>query len=139
MILGFQTSVSSSYTSTYSVTIAQDISLAKALLALSPSGQKTTPVTKSHGVDILLGGHDHLYYASRGVDFWEGYDTSKECLGTEQDKGDILLVKSGTDFRDLSEIDLELEDVPPGDSIVRKRIIKKITGEYPIFSSSPLR
>lgn len=79
-------------------------------------------------MDILLGGHDHIYFASRGVDAWEGYDTSQETLGAEEDEGDILLIKSGSDFRDLSEIDLELEDVPPGDNVVRKKLIKRITG-----------
>lgn len=76
----------------------------------------------------MLGGHDHLYYISRGVDSWQDYDTSQEVLGAEEDKGDVLLIKSGTDFRDLSEIDLELEDAPPGDKVVRKKLIKKITG-----------
>jgi 5'-nucleotidase len=73
-----------------------------------------------------LGGHDHLYYVSKGVNNWDGYDTSQEVLGAEQDKGDVLVVKSGTDFRDLSEINLELELTPPGS--VRAKVIKKITG-----------
>lgn len=37
----------------------QDIALAKDLLALSPSAHKNHPIHNSHGVDILLGGHDH--------------------------------------------------------------------------------
>jgi 2',3'-cyclic-nucleotide 2'-phosphodiesterase (5'-nucleotidase family) len=79
-------------------------------------------------VDILLGGHDHMYYVSRGVDSWEGYDISQESLGAEADNGNILVIKSGTDFRDLSEISLELEDTQVGDNVVRRKIIKKITG-----------
>lgn len=78
-----------------------------------------------------------MYYISRGVDSWEDYDTSQEVLGAEEDKGDVLLIKSGTDFRDLSEIDLELEDVPTGGNFVRKKLIKKIAGQenWPSFYS----
>lgn len=107
----------------------QDIILAKGLYALSPEGQQncSQPFVSTHGVDIVLGGHDHLYYVSRGVTSWEGYDTSQEALGAEHDQRDILVVKSGTDFRDLSEFELELEDTPEGS--IRKKIIKSIKGE----------
>ncbi len=79
-----------------------------------------------HGVDILLGGHDHLYFVSKGADNWEGHDKSREPLGAEDDNGDILAIKSGCDFRDLSELTLEFEDTPEGS--VRRKIIKRITG-----------
>jgi hypothetical protein len=36
------------------------------------------------------------------------------------------LIKSGTDFRDLSEAMLELEEQPPGS--IRRRVITKLTG-----------
>lgn len=49
-------------------------------------------------------------------------------LGAEHDEGDILIVKSGTDFRDLSEFTLTLEDTPPGS--VRRKVIKEIRGTY---------
>lgn len=84
-------------------------------------------------MDILLGGHDHLYYVSKGATSWEDYDVKQEVLGAENDKGDVLLVKSGTDFRDLSEFTLELEDTPSGS--VRRKTIKSITGRTFIFSS----
>jgi 5'-nucleotidase len=84
-------------------------------------------------VDIILGGHDHSYFASRGVDSWKGYDTLQPTLGSEEDRGDILVIKSGTDFRDLSEINLELEDAPPGDNVVRKKLIKGITGDRSVY------
>lgn len=48
-------------------------------------------------------------------------------LGAEHDEGDVLIVKSGTDFRDLSEFTLELEDTPEGS--VRRKLIKGIRGE----------
>ncbi|EIN07679.1 Metallo-dependent phosphatase [Punctularia strigosozonata HHB-11173 SS5] len=107
-----------------------DLALAKALFALSPDGQKSLdePFASTHGVDILLGGHDHLYYISRGVTAWEGYDVNQEVLGAEADKGDVLVVKSGTDFRDLSEFELELEDMPEGS--VRRKVIKSIKGKH---------
>jgi hypothetical protein len=50
----------------------------------------------------------------------------QDVLGAENDFGDVLVLKSGSDFRDLSEFTLELEDTPPGS--VRKKIIKRITG-----------
>ncbi|KAK0240597.1 Metallo-dependent phosphatase-like protein [Armillaria nabsnona] len=106
--------------------VPNDITLAKDLLALSPSAQKNQPIHSSHGVDLLLGGHDHLYYASKGCE-WQGYDTSEDVLGAKDDHGDVLVVKSGTDFRDLSEIDLELESTPDGS--VRRKVIKRILGK----------
>jgi len=78
-------------------------------------------------VDLRLGEHDHLYYASKGVSSWENFDITEKILGAEDDHGDILVVKSGTDFRDLSEITLELEDTPP--NCVRTKVIKRITGK----------
>ena len=60
---------------------------------------------------------------------WEGYDINKECPGSEGDKGDVLVVKSGTDFRELTLIDLELEDVPrTTHGAVRRKLIKSIKG-----------
>ncbi|KZT26337.1 Metallo-dependent phosphatase [Neolentinus lepideus HHB14362 ss-1] len=103
-----------------------DIVLAHDLLAASPSAQRKNPIHDSHGVDIILGGHDHLYYVSRGVDSWEGYDLQQNVLGAEEDHGDVLVVKSGTDFRDLSELELELVDTPEGS--VRRKVVKKIEG-----------
>ncbi len=57
---------------------------------------------------------------------WEGYDVNEKVLGAEADEGDVLIVKSGTDFRDLSEFTLELEDTPEGS--VRKKLVKSIRG-----------
>ena len=104
----------------------QDVSIAKRLLALSPGAQKKTPIASSHGVDLILGGHDHLYYVSKGVTSWEDYDLGQPVLGAEEDDGDVLVVKSGNDFRDLSEFTLELEPTSPGD--VRKHVIAAIKG-----------
>ncbi|KAI6036873.1 Metallo-dependent phosphatase-like protein, partial [Pisolithus microcarpus] len=73
------------------------------------------------GVDIILGGHDHIYFASKGVSSWEGYDTEIPTIVTY---GDVLVVKSGTDFRDLSELTLELDDTPEGS--IRRKMIKAV-------------
>lgn len=43
------------------------------------------------------------------------------------DRGDVLIVKSGTDFQDLSDISITLKDTPSGS--VRKKVISEITGE----------
>ena len=67
-----------------------------------------------------------MYYISKGVTSWRGYDVNEEVLGAENDDGDVLIVKSGTDFRDLSEFTIELEDTPKGS--VRKKLIKGING-----------
>ncbi|TFK55022.1 Metallo-dependent phosphatase [Heliocybe sulcata] len=106
--------------------VPNDIVLAHDLFAASPAAQRKKPVYDNHGVDIILGGHDHLYYVSRGVDSWNGYDVQQAVLGAEEDHGDILVVKSGTDFRDLSEVNLELVDAP--EASVRRKVISKIQG-----------
>lgn len=60
---------------------------------------------------------------------WENYDVNRGCLGSEGDKGDVLVIKSGTDFRDLTSIELELEDVPgTAHGAVRRKLIKSIKG-----------
>jgi len=71
---------------------------------------------------------------SRGVSSWQNYDLTQEVLGAENDHGDVLVVKSGTDFRDLSELTLEF-----GRSATRqceKKIIKTINGKQ--FTIVPL-
>ncbi|KAI9570842.1 Metallo-dependent phosphatase-like protein [Boletus coccyginus] len=108
--------------------VPNDIQLAKDLLASSPSFQNTHSVAGEHGVDIILGGHDHHYFVSKGVTTWEGYDISIPSIGSEGDNGDVLVVKSGTDFRELSELTLELEDTPPGS--VRKKVIRAVHGKH---------
>lgn len=101
----------------------KDIALAKAL-HVHPSSVEDTSM--KHGVDIILGGHDHLYYVSKGCQKWEGYDIDGSGpLGAEDDDG-VLVIKSGTDFRELSEFTVELEDGPLG--AVRRRVVKSVVG-----------
>ena len=106
----------------------QDILLTKQILALSPAAQKKTSLTALHGADILLGGHDHLYYVAKGVMSWKDFDITKDVLGTENDHGDILIVKSGCDFWDLSELTLELDSTPPGS--MWKKVTKSVIGRF---------
>lgn len=47
------------------------------------------------GIDLILGGHDHLYVAKQVAPF------------------DQLIVKSGADFRDFTVIDVELQEPMP--------------------------
>ncbi|KAF8906004.1 Metallo-dependent phosphatase-like protein [Gymnopilus junonius] len=107
--------------------LPNDIGLAKELLALSPTAQESHPICSKHGVDLILGGHDHIYFVSHGVGSWENHDLTKKVLGAEHDHGDILVIKSGTDFRDLSEINLKL--VPTAANNVRRMVISEITGK----------
>ena len=104
----------------------QDILLAKELLALSPSGQKENPIALQHGVDLILGGHDHLYFVGRGVSSWDNFDVSEKVPGAELDNSDVLVVKSGSDFHDLSEIKIVLQSTSKGS--IRNKIVKSITG-----------
>lgn len=105
--------------------LPNDIQLAKDLHARIGSG-----VVSEHGCDIILGGHDHFYYVSKFVqdatpETWKGYDMTQSFLGAEEDDG-VLVIKSGTDFRDLSEIHLELEDAPEGS--IRRKYISAVHG-----------
>ncbi|KAH9060048.1 Metallo-dependent phosphatase [Lactarius vividus] len=107
--------------------LSQDIQLAKQLLAITPSSQSSSDIANEHGADIIFGGHDHLYFVGRGVDKWDNYNISRHVLGAEHDEGDALVVKSGTDFRELSEILLEFKDTPKGS--IRKKLISTVTGK----------
>ncbi|KAH9484179.1 Trifunctional nucleotide phosphoesterase protein YfkN [Psilocybe cubensis] len=107
--------------------LPNDITLAKELFAFSPNAQKTHPIASEHGIDLLLGGHDHMYFVGKGVTSWDGYDLKEDVLGAESDEGDILVIKSGTDFRDLSEMAVTVSPTPPGS--VRRMVISKITGK----------
>lgn len=73
-----------------------------------------------------MGGHDHVYWISKGVTKWDGYNVHKLQPDATDDRGDVLVVKSGVDYQDLSEIILTLKDTPAGS--VRKKIIQDMTG-----------
>lgn len=94
--------------------LPNDIDLANDL------GATKDAASSEHGVDIVLGGHDHTYYIGNGVDTYEGEDWQTDLPGKEKDKS-CLLVKSGTDFHDLSEIELQVSD--PVEGVARRRRI----------------
>ncbi|KAJ6556564.1 Metallo-dependent phosphatase [Mycena vulgaris] len=104
-----------------------DIALAKALFALSPTAQAKTNIASEHGVDLLLGGHDHVYWISKGVTEWDGYDLQSPQSDAKDDQGEVLVVKSGTDFQDISEVILTLKDAPAGS--IRTKLIQEIKGK----------
>ncbi|KAJ6553022.1 Metallo-dependent phosphatase [Mycena capillaripes] len=113
--------------SRYGIIQFHDIKLAKALSALSPTAQAKTNIASEHGVDLLLGGHDHTYWISKGVTEWDGYDLQTPHPDANDDLGDVLVVKSGTDFHDISEVILTLKDAPAGS--IRIKLIQEIKGK----------
>ncbi|CAG8689598.1 15429_t:CDS:2 [Funneliformis mosseae] len=60
-------------------------------------------------VDLILGGHDHFYYVGKGCEVINGW-TREEVAGSEEDKG-VRVVKSGTDFRELSIIECGVDEI----------------------------
>jgi 5'-nucleotidase len=100
--------------------------MARDLLALSPSAQTSKNIASEHGIDLVLGGHDHIYWISKGVTQWNGYDINKAIPDATDDRGDVLIVKSGTDYQDISSVVITLVDAPEGS--IRKKIIKEIKG-----------
>ncbi|KAG8923519.1 hypothetical protein FRC00_006159 [Tulasnella sp. 408] len=107
--------------------IPNDITLAKQLGAVPSSDQRC----HEHGVDVIFGGHDHMYYIGKGISEWEGYNFDEPQLGAEADDG-LLIVKSGTDFRDLSSMTVELVDAPEGSA--RRKLVKFVKGKHHIIS-----
>ncbi|KAJ9106431.1 hypothetical protein QFC21_001577 [Naganishia friedmannii] len=96
--------------------VPNDIELANQLGAVNGRD-----VANEHGVDLLIGGHDHI---GKGATSWEGFTREDNVRGAEADQG-VYLIKSGTDFRDLSEAMLELKEQPAGS--VRRQVIKSLT------------
>lgn len=109
--------------------------MAKALSALSPTAQAKINIASEHGVDLLLAGHDHFYWISKGVTEWDGYDLQTPHPDAKDDQGDVLVVKSGTDFQDISEVILTLKDAPAGS--IRIKLIQEIRGA--VQSPNPVR
>jgi 5'-nucleotidase len=44
-------------------------------------------VENEHGVDLLVGGHDHIYYIGKGAKSWDGFAGDRHGHGMEADKG----------------------------------------------------
>ncbi|PIA14267.1 Metallo-dependent phosphatase, partial [Coemansia reversa NRRL 1564] len=96
-------------------------------------------------IDLVLSGHDHFYYIGSGIDVYDdpdlnqlpekysGHDDDTAMLATWKSERAQLppnsqgkrLVKSGTDFRDLSEIMLELDRSNPDKVHINKISVKR--------------
>ncbi|KAH7335886.1 Metallo-dependent phosphatase-like protein [Rhizoctonia solani] len=89
----------------------EDIKLGRAVNAY-PLDKKPN-LMHLEGVDAIFGGHNHEYFLGNGVKLQEGSqlpkDQSKDIH--ELDDG-LLIVKSGYDFRDLSQVKLKLVKQP---------------------------
>ncbi|OCF34141.1 hypothetical protein I316_04090 [Kwoniella heveanensis BCC8398] len=111
--------------------VPNDIKTCNALGAVA----KRHGLENQHGVDLLIGGHDHIYYIGTGNAAWDGYSGRHGVPGTTDDEG-VYLIKSGTDFRDLTSAQLELTPQAPGS--VRKHLITRLTGKHHyVLPSSP--
>jgi 2',3'-cyclic-nucleotide 2'-phosphodiesterase (5'-nucleotidase family) len=77
-----------------------------------------------------------MYYIGKGAKSWQGF-TGAGTSGTSLDTA-CHLIKSGTDFRDLSSCTLTLSSHP---SSIRRRLISSIEGKHhyvlPTSASSP--
>lgn len=61
--------------------VGNDLQLAEEIGAVAGLGPDA-----GHGADLILGGHDHIYYVGRGATSWEGWERPDELAGTEGDK-----------------------------------------------------
>ncbi|KAG9290588.1 hypothetical protein G9A89_020958 [Geosiphon pyriformis] len=75
-------------------------------------------------IDLILGGHDHFYYIGKGCQVVEGW-TRDEIDGSEDDDG-VRVVKSGTDFRELSLLDIHVDVVSRDGDGGKNKTIKSI-------------
>lgn len=80
----------------------------------------------------------HCDQIGRGARGWQGFTRDEKIRGSEKDHG-VHLIKSGTDFRDLTEASLTLQDTPEGS--IRRKVIVSLTGKHheitPTSETSP--
>ncbi|KAE8543376.1 hypothetical protein D1P53_000082 [Cryptococcus gattii VGV] len=109
--------------------VPNDIRLATELGAVADK----PGVENEHGIDLIIGGHDHMYYIGKGATSWEGYVGQEDVLGTKEDHG---VRQSGTDFRDLTSANLTVTPAPPGS--IRRQLVTSLTGKHLyVLPSSP--
>ncbi|KAJ2852379.1 hypothetical protein IWW36_000266 [Coemansia brasiliensis] len=97
-------------------------------------------------VDVVLSGHDHFYYVGSGVDEFEDPDAKLLAQSNKEDEEMLKaweqerqlqgkrrrLVKSGTDFRDLSEIELQLGRQEDGMRVMHMHVRRhRVLGQTP--------
>ncbi|CAE6490983.1 unnamed protein product [Rhizoctonia solani] len=81
------------------------------------------------GVDAIFGGHNHSYFLGNGVERGNSHGfkpppSETNEFDTKEEYKDLLVVKSGTDFQDLSEVIIEVADRPAGR--YRKKVITSL-------------
>lgn len=98
---------------------SEDVELGLKLCAYSSENKPNLANCK--GIDAIFGGHDHTYFLGEGVQ-----RLNPDAVSRAPEKGDdgLLIVKSGSDFYDLSEVRIEVEDAPEG--LARKKIVKSL-------------
>ncbi|KAJ1300513.1 hypothetical protein OPQ81_005326 [Rhizoctonia solani] len=102
----------------------EDVALGRELNAYPST--KRPGLEHMEGVDAIFGGHNHKYFLGRGVELQNEGDTLRP-KNKEKDDDGLLIVKSGYDFKDFSEVTLELEEKPDGKC--RKYVIKSLKVE----------
>lgn len=115
--------------------------MAKYFNALSPDSSNS--VDELDGIDVLFGGwcccprshephsynlflgHDHFYYVSQGFpeDSWD--EKRQGASKREAEGAGLLILKSGTNFYDMSELTVELSD-GKGANVKRKKVIRGV-------------
>ncbi|CAG8444830.1 8501_t:CDS:2 [Ambispora leptoticha] len=89
-------------------------------------------------IDLVLGGHDHFYYVGKGCEVLSGW-TRHDLDGSQEDDG-VRVVKSGTDFRELSILEIDVEELDNEDGgtikimkniLVTRREITSAISEHP--------
>ncbi|KAF8666177.1 Metallo-dependent phosphatase [Rhizoctonia solani] len=111
--------------------VNEDIELAKQASVFAASSKRGDGLEHIPGIDIIFGGHDHHYWVSNGVPV-EGLQPELSEKEKSESK-DTLIVKSGTNFQDLSEVMIQVEERPNGTE--RKYVVTSVKGEYSVSLS----
>ncbi|ORX63077.1 Metallo-dependent phosphatase [Hesseltinella vesiculosa] len=88
-------------------------------------------------IDLVLGGHDHFFYVSKAIDIVGDHWTREhnlEDVGFDPERDNDLpvkVMKSGTDFRELGHLHLEIGTNQQG-----RKCIQKITAERLVVDAS---
>ncbi|KAB5590807.1 E3 ubiquitin-protein ligase [Ceratobasidium theobromae] len=101
----------------------EDIELAKAVGAYPGELEKCRDI--DFGVDILFGGHDHDYFLGKGVKRGFGSELRNDGIKPNDDDDGVLIIKSGYDFFDLSEVEVEVAEIYEAEH--RKKVVKSVT------------
>ncbi|KAG9121054.1 hypothetical protein FRC07_003156 [Ceratobasidium sp. 392] len=106
----------------------EDIKLAREVGAYPANCQaENIPV-----IDIIFGGHNHNYYLGNGVKLvGESTDAQEVKPYRSCDNGDkdLLIIKSGTDFYDLSKVEITVDTIATGSSETPEPVWNKLITE----------